>query len=45
MAQTELAIGARAPVIAAPDENSQLWQLTDALERAQQVLVFYRGDW
>jgi peroxiredoxin len=45
VAHTEVAVGARAPVVAAPDENGQLWHLSDALEHAAQVLVFYRGDW
>jgi peroxiredoxin len=43
--QTEVAVGAQAPVIAAPDENGQQWHLSDALERSAQVLIFYRGDW
>ncbi len=45
MAQTEAAVGAQAPDFAAPDENGHLWSLGAALERAPQVLVFYRGDW
>lgn len=45
MTQTEGGVGAQAPIFAAPDENGQLWHLSDALERAPQVLVFYRGDW
>ena len=45
MAQTELAVSGQAPGFTAPDENGQLWDLTNALERAPQVLIFYRGDW
>ncbi len=45
MAETELAAGTLAPIFAAPDENGQLWQLSEALDRSAQVLVFYRGDW
>jgi len=45
MTQTELAVGALAPVFAAPDENGQTWHLSEALERSAQVLIFYRGDW
>jgi peroxiredoxin len=45
VAQTQVAVGAQAPVVAAPDENGELWHLSDALERAAQVLIFYRGDW
>jgi peroxiredoxin len=45
VAQTEVAIGGQAPDFAAPDQNGQLWHLIDALERAPQVLIFYRGDW
>ena len=45
MAQTELAVGAQAPDFSAPDEGGQPWRLSEALERAAQVLVFYRGDW
>ena len=45
MAQTEVAVGAQAPVFAAPDENGQAWHLDAVLERSAQVLIFYRGDW
>lgn len=45
MTETDVVVGARAPVFAAPDENGQLWHLTDALKRSAQVLIFYRGDW
>ena len=40
MAQTQVAVGAQALVFAAPDENGQLWHLTDALSRSAQVLIF-----
>jgi peroxiredoxin len=45
VAQTEVAVGVQAPVVAAPDENGQPWHLREALERSAQVLIFYRGDW
>jgi peroxiredoxin len=40
-----LAIGAPAPDFTAPDQAGRDWRLADALTRAAQVLVFYRGDW
>lgn len=43
--ETTLTIGARAPDFLAPDQTGQSWRLSDALGRAAQVLVFYRGDW
>ncbi len=45
MAETDVAVGALAPAFTAPDENGQPWDLSEALERSAQVLVFYRGDW
>jgi len=45
VAEMELAAGTLAPSFAAPDENGQLWHLSEALKRSAQVLVFYRGDW
>ena len=45
MALTELATGAQAPDFEAPDERGKPWQLSDALKRSAQVLIFYRGDW
>ena len=45
MTQTEVAVGVRAPVFAAADENGQPWHLNEALQRSAQVLIFYRGDW
>jgi peroxiredoxin len=45
MRSTELSVGAQAPDFMAPDEHGRPWRLEQALERAAQVLVFYRGDW
>jgi peroxiredoxin len=42
---TALAVDAQAPDFEAPDEHVQPWRLSHALQRATQVLVFYRGDW
>jgi peroxiredoxin len=38
-------VGARAPDFTAPDQDDKPWQLSKALLRSAQVLVFYRGDW
>jgi peroxiredoxin len=38
-------VGARARDFSAPDQNDEHWQLSKALPRSAQVLVFYRGDW
>jgi len=43
--QTGIDVGARAPDFTAPDQNDEPWQLSKALLRSAQVLVFYRGDW
>jgi len=43
--RTAIAVGARAPDFTVPDEHGQPWRLSDALKRASQILVFYRGDW
>jgi peroxiredoxin len=45
VAQIDVAVGAQAPVFVAPDENGELWHLSEALTRTAQVLIFYRGDW
>lgn len=45
MTQTAVDVGAQAPDFAAPDEHGNTWRLSQALQRAPQVLVFYRGDW
>ena len=45
MTQTEVAIGAKAPDFAAPDESGRLWRLSELLQHSAQVLIFYRGDW
>jgi peroxiredoxin len=45
VAQTEVAVGAQAPVFGAVDENGRQWHLDEALERSPRVLIFYRGDW
>src|SRR6266536_5273843 len=39
-----MAVSARAPDFEAQDENGATWRLSEALQRAAQVLVFYRGD-
>ena len=45
MAMTSVAVGAQALDFTASDEQDRPWRLADALVRAAQVLVFYRGDW
>lgn len=45
MTQNGLSVGAIAPDFSAPDQHHQRWQLSEALQRSGQVLVFYRGDW
>jgi peroxiredoxin len=45
MTETAVQVGAVAPDFEAPDEHGKIWHLRDALQRAAQVLVFYRGDW
>jgi len=43
--QTSIGVGARASDFTAPDQDDEQWQLSKALLRSAQVLVFYRGDW
>ncbi len=38
-------VGTRAPDFTLPDQDGRPWRLSEALARAVQVLVFYRGDW
>jgi peroxiredoxin len=45
MTETALQVGAKAPDFEAPDEHGTAWRLSQAVTRAAQVLVFYRGDW
>ena len=45
MTGTAVEVGALAPSFEAPDQDGKIWRLRDALQRAAQVLVFYRGDW
>ncbi len=45
MAADQLAVDARAPDFTAPDQDGQEWRLSAAVQRATQVLLFYRGDW
>jgi len=45
VAETAVAVGALAPDVEALDESGRTWRLSEALQRAAQVLVFYRGDW
>jgi AhpC/TSA family len=45
MTETAVQVGAMAPDFEAPDENGNTWRLSEAVTRAVQVLVFYRGDW
>ncbi len=45
MTETRLAIGGQAPDFTLSDEQGRPWRLAEALMRATQVLVFYRGDW
>jgi peroxiredoxin len=45
MTETALQVGAAAPDFEAPDEHGNTWRLSEAVTRALQVLVFYRGDW
>ena len=45
MTESDLHVGQQAPDFSAPDERGQPWRLSEALQRAAQVLVFYRGDW
>ncbi len=37
--------GASVPDFELTDQAGQPWHLSDALQRAAVVLVFYRGDW
>jgi peroxiredoxin len=43
--QTSIGVGVRAPDFTARDQDDEPWQLSKALLRSAQVLVFYRGDW
>ena len=45
MTETAVEVGAVAPDFEAQDEHGNAWRLSEALTRAVQVLVFYRGDW
>ncbi|HEY3059849.1 MAG TPA: redoxin domain-containing protein [Chloroflexota bacterium] len=45
MTETALQVGAAAPDFEAVDEHGNTWRLSEAVTKALQVLVFYRGDW
>ena len=44
MTQTRIGVGP-SPDFTVPDQDDEQWQLSKALLRSAQVLVFYRGDW
>ncbi len=45
MTGTAVEVGALAPDFEAPDEHGNTWRLSEAVTKAVQALVFYRGDW